>query len=139
VSTSADLLDAGALLAGSSCSVRSGWAGTAPWRQVQLAETRIINLLPFRSLIAAKAARWSSQRSSLVDFELGRTHGADARLLTTRAGHIAGCANRSLAAGQCFEIPTFGTTAHSCVAHARATRRPSDQSRSPQEHLRRKI
>jgi nicotinic acid phosphoribosyltransferase len=67
---------------------------TAPLPQAQLVETRLINILHFQSLIAAKAARMvlSAPGKLLVDFGLRRAHGAKAGLLAARASYIAGVA-----------------------------------------------
>jgi len=91
---------------------------TAPLPQAQLFETRVINLLHFQSLIAAKAARMvlAVPEKFLVDFGLRRAHGAEAGLLAARASYIAGFAGTAtVLAGKCFGIPTFGTMAHSFI------------------------
>ena len=51
---------------------------TAPLPEAQLIETRLINILHFQSLIAAKAARMVllAPNKLLVDFGLRRAHGA---------------------------------------------------------------
>ena len=91
---------------------------TAPMPQAQLVETRLINILHFQTLIASKAARvvLAAPGKLLVDFGLRRAHGAEAGLLSARAGYIAGFAGTSnvLAAAQ-FNIPAFGTMAHSFI------------------------
>jgi nicotinate phosphoribosyltransferase len=52
----------------------------------------------------------------LVDFGLRRTHGAEAGLLAARASYIAGFSGTStVLAGQRFDIPMYGTMAHSFV------------------------
>lgn len=91
---------------------------TAPLPQAQLVETRIINLLHFQSLIAAKAARMvlAAPGKVLVDFGLRRAHGAEAGVMAARASYIAGFAGTAtMLAGRCFGIPTFGTMAHSFI------------------------
>ena len=67
---------------------------TAPLPEAQLVETRLINLLHFQSLIAAKAARMAlaAPGKLLVDFGLRRAHGAEAGLMAARASYIAGFA-----------------------------------------------
>lgn len=90
----------------------------APLPQAQLVETRLINLLHFQSLIAAKAARMrlAAPGKLLVDFGLRRAHGAEAGLLAARASYIAGFAGTAtLQAERLFGIPVFGTMAHSFV------------------------
>ena len=91
---------------------------TAPLPQAQLVETRLINILHFQSLIAAKAARMvlSAPGKLLVDFGLRRAHGAEAGLLAARASYIAGFAGTAtMLAGKLFEIPIYGTMAHSFI------------------------
>src|SRR5436305_5865222 len=91
---------------------------TAPLPQAQLVETRVINLLQFQSMIAAKAARMvlAAPGKRLVDFGLRRAHGAEAGLMAARASYIAGFAGTAtVLAGKLFGIPIFGTMAHSYV------------------------
>ncbi len=91
---------------------------TAPLPEAQLVETRIINLLHFQCLIAAKAARMvlAAPDKLLVDFGLRRAHGAEAGLMAARASYIAGFAGTAtMLAGRLFGIPLFGTMAHSFI------------------------
>jgi nicotinate phosphoribosyltransferase len=91
---------------------------TAPLPEAQLVETRLINILHFQSLIAAKAARMAlcAPGKLLVDFGLRRAHGADAGLLAARASYIAGFSGTAtMMAGKLFGIPIYGTMAHSFV------------------------
>src|SRR5579872_4235088 len=91
---------------------------TAPLPQAQLAETRLINILHFQSLIASKAARivLTAPGKVLVDFGLRRAHGAEAGLLAARASYLAGFAGTAtVLAGRDFGIPVVGTMAHSFV------------------------
>ena len=90
----------------------------APLPQAQLVESRLINILHFQSLIAAKAARCvlAAPGKLLVDFGMRRAHGAEAALLATRASYLAGFAGTAtVLAGQVFGIPLFGTMAHSFI------------------------
>ena len=90
----------------------------APLPQAQLIETRLINLLHFQTLIASKAARSALMAPGklLVDFGLRRAHGAEAGLLAARATYLAGFSGSStVLAGARFDIPMFGTMAHSFV------------------------
>ncbi len=90
----------------------------APLREAQLVETRIINLLQFQSLIAAKAARvrLAAPQHLLVDFGLRRAHGAEAGLLSARASYLAGFdGTATVLAGMRWDIPLFGTMAHSFI------------------------
>ncbi len=91
---------------------------TAPLPQAQLAETRLINLVHFQTVIASKAARMvlAAPGRQLVDFGLRRAHGAEAGLLAARAAYLAGFAGTAtVQAGRDFGIPTVGTMAHSFV------------------------
>jgi len=91
---------------------------TAPLPQAQLAETRLINILHFQSLIASKAARMmlAAPGKFLVDFGLRRAHGAEAGLMAARASYIAGFAGTAtMLAEKLYGIPTFGTMAHSFI------------------------
>jgi nicotinate phosphoribosyltransferase len=91
---------------------------TAPLPQAQLAETRLINLLHFQTVIASKAARMVlvAPGRQLVDFGLRRAHGAEAGLLAARASYLAGFAGTAtLQASRDFGIPAVGTMAHSFV------------------------
>jgi nicotinate phosphoribosyltransferase len=91
---------------------------TAPLPEAQLVETRLINILHFQCLIAAKAARFvlAAPGKLLVDFGLRRAHGAEAGLLAARASYIAGfTGTATLLAGKLYDIPLFGTMAHSYI------------------------
>jgi len=91
---------------------------TAPLPEAQLVETRLINILHFQSLIAAKAARMVllAPNKLLIDFGLRRAHGADAGLMAARASYIAGFAGTAtVLAKREFGIPIYGTMAHSFV------------------------
>jgi nicotinate phosphoribosyltransferase len=91
---------------------------TAPLPQAQLVESRLINILHFQSLIAAKAARCTlaAPGKLLVDFGMRRAHGAEAALLAARASYLAGFAGTAtVLAGQAFGIPLYGTMAHSFI------------------------
>ena len=91
---------------------------TAPLREAQLVETRIINLLQFQTLVASKAARvcLAAPGKVLADFGLRRAHGAEAGLLSARASFIAGFDGTSnMLAGMRWGVPLFGTMAHSFI------------------------
>jgi nicotinate phosphoribosyltransferase len=90
----------------------------APLPEAQLAETRLMNILHFQSLIASKAARMvlAAPGKPLVDFGLRRAHGAEAGLMAARASYIAGfIGTATVLAEKLYGIPTFGTMAHSYV------------------------
>jgi nicotinate phosphoribosyltransferase len=91
---------------------------TAPIGEAQLVESRLINLLHFQTLIAAKAARsvLMAPAKLLVDFGLRRAHGAEAGLLAARASYLAGFAgSATVLAAPLYGVPVFGTMAHSFV------------------------
>jgi len=91
---------------------------TAPLPQAQFVESRLINILHFQSLVAAKAARatLAAPNKLLVDFGLRRAHGAEAGLMAARASYIAGFAGTAtVLAGENFGIPLYGTMAHSYI------------------------
>jgi nicotinate phosphoribosyltransferase len=91
---------------------------TASLPQAQLIESRLINILHFQSLIAAKAARCvlAAPGKLLVDFGMRRAHGAEAALLAARASYLTGFAGTAtVLAGQAFGIPLYGTMAHSFI------------------------
>jgi len=90
----------------------------APLPEAQLVETRLINLLQFQVMVASKAARvrLAAPGKLLVDFGLRRAHGAEAGLFSARASYLAGFDGTSnVLAGQRWEIPLYGTMAHSYV------------------------
>jgi nicotinate phosphoribosyltransferase len=91
---------------------------TAPIEQAQFVESRILNLVHFQTLIASKAVRsvLAVPGKPIVDFGFRRAHGAEAGILAARATFIAGFAGTAtVAAGRDFDIPLFGTMAHSLV------------------------
>jgi nicotinate phosphoribosyltransferase len=91
---------------------------TAPLPAAQFVETRLINILHFQCLIAAKAARCvlAAPGKLMVDFGLRRAHGAEAGLMAARASFLAGFAGTAtVLAGEKFGIPLYGTMAHSFI------------------------
>ena len=91
---------------------------TAPLPQAQLVETRVINLLQLQILVASKAARMvlAAPEKMLVDFGFRRSHGAEAGLLAARASYMAGfTGTATVAAAALWDIPVFGTMAHSFI------------------------
>lgn len=90
----------------------------APLPEAQLVESRVMNLLHFQTMIASKAARavLAAPERVLVDFGLRRAHGAEAGLLSARASWLAGFSGTAtVEAGRRFDIPLYGTMAHSYV------------------------
>lgn len=91
---------------------------TAPLPEAQLAESRLINLMHFETLVASKAARsvLAAPGRLLVDFGFRRAHGAEAGILAARASYIAGFSGTAtVVAAARMGIPVFGTMAHSFV------------------------
>jgi nicotinate phosphoribosyltransferase len=95
---------------------------TAPILQAQFLETAVINQIGFQTLIATKASRMrdvvnrQGEDQRLVDFGSRRSHGTDAGIKAARASYIGGFAGSSnTAAGELFDVPIFGTMAHSWV------------------------
>jgi nicotinate phosphoribosyltransferase len=95
---------------------------SAPLPEAQLIESRLINLIHFQTAIASKAARTklAAKDKLLFDFGFRRSHGAEAGLLAARATYMSGYSGTStVKAGQLYQIPIFGTMAHSFIqAHA---------------------
>jgi nicotinate phosphoribosyltransferase len=90
----------------------------APLPEAQLVETRLVNLLNLPTAVASKAARvrLTAPNKLLVEFGLRRAHGAEASLMAARASYIAGFEGTSnVLAGRLFDIPLYGTMAHSFV------------------------
>ncbi len=91
---------------------------TAPLREAQLVESRVINLLNYETMVASKAARCvlAAPNRLLVDFGLRRAHAGEAGLLSARASYLAGFSGTAtVLAGMRFGIPLYGTMAHSYV------------------------
>ena len=91
---------------------------TAPLPQAQFVELRLINIVHYQTLIAAKAARMmlAAPNKVLVDFGFRRAHGAEAGLMAARASYLTGFAGTAtVLAGQEFGIPIYGTMAHSFI------------------------
>ncbi len=91
---------------------------TAPLPEAQLLETRLINILHLQTVVASKAARMvlAAPDRLLLDFGLRRAHGAEAGLLAARASYLAGFdGTATTLAGHSFDIPIYGTMAHSFI------------------------
>jgi nicotinate phosphoribosyltransferase len=91
---------------------------TAPLPQAQFVESRLINIVHYQTLIAAKAARMmlAAPGKVLVDFGFRRAHGAEAGLMAARASYLTGFAGTAtVLAGEEFGIPIYGTMAHSFI------------------------
>ena len=90
----------------------------APIIEAQLMETYILSIINFQTLIATKASRITnaSNGKPVIEFGSRRAHGPQAGLLAARAAYIGGCTGTSnTLAGMRFDIPVFGTMAHSFI------------------------
>ena len=91
---------------------------TGPSIDIQIFETYLLNVMNFQTLIATKTARivHAARERTCFDFGARRAHGRDAGILAARASFIGGAAGTSLViAGQYFDIPYVGTTAHKFI------------------------
>lgn len=89
-----------------------------PIAQCQLLETPLLNIINFQTLVATKAARvcQAAAGDRVVEYGLRRAQGIDGALSASRAAAVGGCSGTSnVLAGQLFDIPVFGTHAHSWV------------------------
>jgi nicotinate phosphoribosyltransferase len=90
----------------------------APLVEAQIPETYLLSTIAFQTLIATKAARIVEIAGSrgVVEFGTRRAHSPQAGTLAARAAFIGGCIGTSnTQSGMLFDIPVFGTAAHSWV------------------------
>ena len=90
----------------------------APIIEAQLLETYVLSIINFQTLVATKASRITKAANGkpVIEFGSRRAHGPQAGLLAARAAYIGGCAGTSnTLAGMRFNIPIFGTMAHSFI------------------------
>ena len=91
---------------------------TAEAAEAQIAETAMLALLNYQTMIASKAARvvLAAEGRRVVEFGSRRAHGIEAGVLAARASYLAGCSGTSNTfAGHRFGVPVFGTQAHSWI------------------------
>ncbi len=89
---------------------------TAPVLEAQVAETYLLSLINFDTLVASKAARvmGAAQGRAVLEFGSRRAHGPEAGVRAARAAYVGGCAATSnVMAGLRYGIPLAGTAAHS--------------------------
>ena len=89
-----------------------------PLLQAQLAESMLLTVVGFQTLVATKASRIveAAAGGSILEFGLRRAQGPDGALSAARAAYIGGVAATSnVLAGRLFGIPVRGTHAHSWV------------------------
>lgn len=94
----------------------------APIIEAQILETYLLSIMHIQTLVATKASRIvqaacsDGRKRSVVDFGSRRAHGPEAGVLAARAAYISGCLGTSnVYAGKVFDIPLYGTMAHSWV------------------------
>jgi nicotinate phosphoribosyltransferase len=90
----------------------------APLIEAQIAETYLLAIIGFESLIATKGARIAEVAGGrgVVDFGTRRAHSPEAGVLAGRASYIGGCIGTSnTETGFRYGVPVFGTAAHSWV------------------------
>ncbi len=90
----------------------------APIIEAQLVETFVLNQIHFQTIAATKASRvvLAAAGRNVVDFGSRRAHGADAALKVARCSYLVGAVGTSnVLAGKRYEIPIFGTMAHSYI------------------------
>lgn len=96
---------------------------TAPIIEAQIVETIVMNAIQLETMLASKAARvyGAASGKGLIDFGMRRTHGVDASLKAARASYLVGFLGTSnLLAGKIYDIPVYGTMAHSYVTSFRS-------------------
>jgi nicotinate phosphoribosyltransferase len=89
-----------------------------PMLQAQLAETALLNIINFQTLIATKSARVceAARGEPVLEFGLRRAQGPHGAVMASRAAFIGGCsATSNVLAGMNHGIPVRGTHAHSWV------------------------
>jgi nicotinate phosphoribosyltransferase len=89
---------------------------TAPIMEAQIAETYLLSVINFETLVATKAARVVQAARGRGVFEFGtrRAHGPEAGVRAARAAYLGGCvATSNVLAGFRYGIPLAGTAAHS--------------------------
>ena len=90
----------------------------APVIEAQLLETALLVMINHQTLIATKANRLvrAAHNKGIVEFGARRAQGKDGAYLGARAAYIGGCMGTSnLMTGRDFNIPVFGTMAHSWI------------------------
>lgn len=91
---------------------------TGPLPVCQIAETALLTMVNFQTLIATKAARmrFAAGDDQVLEFGLRRAQGSDGGLSASRAAYVGGCdATSNVLAGRVYGIPVAGTHAHSWV------------------------
>lgn len=90
----------------------------APIVEAQIAETYLLSIVAFQSMVATKAARVvaAAEGRGVVEFGTRRAHSPEAGVLAGRAAYIGGCIGTSnVLTGFRYGVPVYGTAAHSWV------------------------
>jgi nicotinate phosphoribosyltransferase len=91
---------------------------TASIVEAQIVETFLLAAINFQTMIASKAGRVTQAAAGrpVIEFGTRRAHGMESGVLAARAAVIGGCVGTSnLEAGHQFDIPIYGTQAHSWI------------------------
>ena len=89
---------------------------TAPVLEAQIAETYLLSVIHYETLVASKAARVvrAAAGRNVLEFGTRRAHGPEAGVRAARAACVGGCAATSnVLAGALYDLPLAGTAAHS--------------------------
>ncbi len=89
---------------------------TAPVLEAQIAETYLLSVIHYETLVASKAARVvrAAAGRPVLEFGTRRAHGPEAGVRAARAACLAGCtATSNVLAGALYDLPLAGTAAHS--------------------------
>jgi nicotinate phosphoribosyltransferase len=89
---------------------------TAPVLEAQIAETYLLAVIHYETLVASKAARvvHAAQGRKVLEFGTRRAHGPEAGVRAARAACVGGCvATSNVLAGALYDLPLAGTAAHS--------------------------
>lgn len=90
----------------------------APLVEAQIVETALLAHMMYPTAVDSKAARVvrAAQGRAIIEFGARRAPGAEAALRAARAVYLGGCIGTSnVEAGMRFDIPIYGTIAHSWV------------------------
>ncbi len=89
---------------------------TAPVLEAQIAETYLLSVIHYETLVASKAVRVvrAAGGRSVLEFGTRRAHGSEAGVRAARAACVGGCvATSNVLAGALYDLPLAGTAAHS--------------------------
>jgi len=89
---------------------------TAPVLEAQIAETYLLSVVHYETLVASKAARAvrAAGGRKVLEFGTRRAHGPEAGVRAARAACVGGCvATSNVLAGALYDLPLAGTAAHS--------------------------